>query len=95
MPLYAYDCPNGHEVNRFVVGNPFRRGFKTPKRIPCDFCAKVAIRKEVNRVSMQVDHEYISENIHPEGKPVLIKNRRHKKELMRKYGLREKANPFG
>jgi len=44
---------------------------------------------------MQVDHEYISENIHPEGKPVLIKNRRHKKELMRKYGLREKANPFG
>jgi len=96
MPIYEYQCRNGHVKDVFIGGNPFSEGFRRPNHVPCDRCS-LKSRRVLEPVRVNVSGgfvPYLSEHIDPKGKPVWIKSKRHKLELLRKHGLVEKLDYF-
>lgn len=90
MPIYEYLCQDGHTTEKIIQGNPFR--MEISRTMPCETCGMKAIRKMVNTVSVSVDNEWVCEHFGP--KPVLVKSRKHMKELLKQHGLRQTHDPF-
>ena len=83
MPIYEYECQNCGELTEAI--------FSMKEDIPaitCPFCCSRA-RKIISRPQAVAPlwEEYWEENLGHE--PVLIKGRRHRKEVMKANGLEE------
>lgn len=86
MPIYEFECKEGHVSERFLKIED------TLRFISCDTCQKGA-QRIISRPTIHPDiEEYMDENLVPEGSvegAQLVKSRKHKAELMKQQGLRE------
>ena len=92
MPIYVYECDDGHKTDKMFMGNPFRPGFMCLDSTFCEKCGKNA-KRIITAANFTVDKEFVSEHLF--SKPTLVRNKKHHKELMRKAGVMQKNDPFG
>lgn len=81
MPIYDLKCSCGHIENDVLCGiNEYK---------DCPKC-KEQLRRVLGNYTVVRDLEpYVDENLC--GKPVLVKSKQHRKQLMREHGVYEKV----
>jgi len=85
MPTYEYECPNGHV---FEVAKASYRDRKPVE--PCPECGRNGERYFGNPPAVRMDMPpHVDEHISCTGSKTLVKSRAHRRELMRRNGLRE------
>ena len=81
MPLYTYVCEKHGEFDYF-------RTVRDRDFAPCPVCKVMCPKKLIQDSKIVLFEPYWDENL-GKGKPVYVRSKRHKKQLMKKAGLVE------
>ena len=84
MPIYEYECE--HEGCQAITEKIYSINEK-PDFIQCSYCLNVARSIIGSGANRKEWNSYIDDNLGDE--PVLVESREHRRELMKKAGLRD------